>query len=257
MALKVDVARRLPGPPVAFNTQDWWVTGAAFPGESLITVGTIHGKVFEHNIKGGEISPFTEYGGNPIAFRRPIDRWVIKRTNTYYVGLCDGSVVSHAKSFNPGPVLSEPHPETGPPVAARPEDNHVLAIGQNIAVIRHDGEVFRHRLNDPGVEPSIQPALPVQGPRVASRVQDRWVFSGQVKPGSFEIFVITSRGEVWSHTVQMINGDIKQIDEAVQLNKDGPQVGFNAQDRFVVFSDGKLVVITEDGEVWAHALIEA
>ncbi|MBB4898529.1 hypothetical protein FHS37_002587 [Streptomyces griseostramineus] len=55
----------------------------------------------------------------------------------------------------------------------------------------------------------------------------------------------------------MTNGDIKQIDEALQLNKDGPQVGSNTQDRFVVFSDGKIVVITENGEVWAHALIEA
>ncbi|MYU29588.1 MULTISPECIES: hypothetical protein [Streptomyces] len=240
---------------MAFNTQDWWVTGAGHTGEAPITVGTIHGEAWEHSIAGGNITPAKKYGGVRIGFRRPIDRWVIKRTITWMVGLCDGNVFSQVKSVAPDgtPVLSAPthmNP-SGPRVAANPVDNHVLAIGGNIVVITHDGQVFAHRLSDT----AIGPGKPVPGARVAFRTADRWVVAGQARPGAeHEIFVITSNGEVWANTVHMSGGDIQEIGQSHRLA--GPGVGFRAQDRWVVLSGGKFVVITENGEAWVNDILE-
>ncbi|MER0245780.1 hypothetical protein AAHZ94_28165 [Streptomyces sp. HSW2009] len=249
MSTKVSGAHQALGPPVAFNTQDWWVAGKTRIEGLGIVVGTVNGDAFEHHIIDGSISAARKYAGSPIAFHRPIDRWVARTGNsTFMVGLVDGSVFQHSIEFiSPNPVLGAPKKLAGPPVAARPPDMHVLSIGSQIAVILNDGAVFAHQLTVNG----IQPAVRVTGPPVASRTWDRWVISGNVSAGSGdEIFVITSSGDVWVHQYNSNLGGIPSIGPAHKL--DGPPVAFRTQDRWVLMSGGKIVVITELGEVFIH-----
>ena len=63
MSTRVGTGREIPGPPVAFNTQDWWVRGKGVFEATTVIVGTIFGEVFENVIENTEIKPAVQYGG--------------------------------------------------------------------------------------------------------------------------------------------------------------------------------------------------
>jgi hypothetical protein len=233
------------------------VAGLTFQAQgTVVHVGTIFGDLFRHSILlQGEpaVGPAVKYSGSKIGVRRPIDNWVVRGNNTFLVGLVDGSVFRHTEGSG-GPSLFEltaPVQLSGPPVAARPPDKHVVSVAQDIVVITHDGGVFPHRLINPN---RIEPLGKATGPPVASNARDRWVIAGQVglPNARDEIFVITSAGEVFAHQYNANPGGVPSVGPATKLN--GPPVALNAQDRWVLLSGAQIVVITDAGAVFVHAV---
>ena len=258
MSTRVGTGREIPGPPVAFNTQDWWVRGKGVFEATTVIVGTIFGEVFENVIENTEIKPAVQYGGSKMAFNRPTDKWVTSANRTFLVGLVDGSVFLNSVRGLTPPHIDDPVELTGAAVAARPQDKHVLMfdneVGFDIVVITSDGGVFVHRLSfpGPGITPVIEPAVPATGPPIGSNVEDRWVIAGQVDSFSphEEIFVITSAGVVTSYRYNANTGGVPSIGRATKLT--GPPVAANVQDRWVLVSGGRIVVITDKGKVSLH-----
>lgn len=256
MSTVVSAGREIPGPPVAFNTQDWWVRGKGLFEASSVIVGTIFGEVFENVIENTGIKPAVKYSGARMALNRPMDRWVISENRTFLVGLADGRVFLHSVRALPGDI--QPAVKlSGPPVAARPPDKHVLMVGHqggfDIVVILHDGGVFVHRLTSSGGSaPVIGSAVKATGPPVAFNTVDRWVITGRVNPNNprQEIFVINSDGAVFSHPYNANPGGVPSVGAANKLT--GPPVASNAHDRWVLMSGGRIVVITDRGKVFLH-----
>jgi hypothetical protein len=228
---------------------------------TTVIVGTINGDVFEHVITDTEIKRAVKYSGSRMASNRPKDQWVTSANRTFLVGLDDGSVFLHSVRGLTPPHIDDPVKLTGAAVAAQPQDKHVLmfdnGVGFDIVVITSGGGVFVHRLTfpGPGITPVIEPAVPATGPPIGSNVEgqaDRWVTAGQVdrlNPHE-EIFVITFPGVVTSYRYKANIGGVPSIGRATNLT--GPPVAANVEDRWVLVSGGRIVVINKKGKVSLH-----
>ena len=64
--------------------------------------------------------------------------------NRIMVNLNDGKVFVHDVTSN---IIGVPFQLGGPPVAANPNDKHVLVMGNRILVILNDGRVFVHDIS--------------------------------------------------------------------------------------------------------------
>src|SRR5262249_52972993 len=116
-------------------------------------------------------------------------------------------------------------------------------MGNRILVITQDGRVFAHVVTATAIEPAIQ----LSGPPVAANPQDRWVLvSGN------QLLVITTDGRVFAHTVT------DHVEPAYQLGSPSgtppPPVAANPQDKWVLVKGSQIVVITEEGRVFAHEI---
>jgi len=260
MSTRVGTGREIPGDPVAFNPQDWWVRGRGVFDATTVIVGTTQGEVFEHVIEN-TVKPAVQYSGSPMAFNRPTDKWVTSANRTFLVGLVDGSVFLHSVRGRTSPHIDDPVKLTGAAVAAQPQDTHVMMFdngpGFDIVVITSGGGVFVHRLTfpGPGITPVIEPAVPATGPPIGHNVEgqeDRWIIAGQVDSFSphEEIFVITFPGVVTSYRYNPNIGGVPSIGRATNLT--GPPVATNPQDRWVLVSGGRIVVINKEGKVTLH-----
>jgi len=257
MSTRVSAGREIPGPAVAANTQDWWVSGKGLFEATTVIVGNLAGQVSEHVITDTEIKPADQYSGSRFGHNRPMDRRVTSESRTFLIGLADGRVFLSVVRGLPGGHIDPPVKLSGPLVAARPPDKHVLMVendvGFDIVVITHDGGVFVNRLiPSGGGTPAIGPAVRATGSPVAFNTQDRWVISGKVNRFNprEEFFVITSAGEVFSNEYKSNPGGVPSVGPATKLT--GPPVAPNAQDRWVLMSGGRIAVITDRGKVFVH-----
>jgi hypothetical protein len=150
------------------------------------------------------------------------------------------------------PHIAEAIQLNGPKVGGNPEDRWVFTVAYGIAVITNDGRVFAHRVSKRGVEPAVQ----LRSPRTAANPEDRWVIHQ-----SNRVYVITADGRVYVHPLHLTPADTDPpfadrfpdgVEEARQLQ--GPKVAANPQDRRVLITGNRILVITDAGDVYAHRI---
>jgi hypothetical protein len=173
------------------------------------------------------------------------DRHVLRIRDRIVVITGGGGVFAHdlapdSREVGPASQL------TGPKVDA--QRKFVIALGDSIAVIHADGRVFSHPVGAREVGAASQ----LTGPKVGAKPQDKFVLGLGGPPG--EIAVITRDGRVFVHPILIDSHNKLVVGDARQ--RSGPKVAANPQDKFVLAMarSQRLVVITEDGGVFAHDL---
>jgi hypothetical protein len=286
MSSSIKPAQKREPARVATNTHDWWV--ATHPWNADFFVGTVHGNVFRHGNQPDSLGHGNHINGdqpgkprNLVGWNHPIDKWVRVGFRHIYVGRADGAVFRHSLVGDTiGPAL----PMTGPPIGARPQDNHVLLFSrpsssefEYLMVITIDGEATAYQIDPLGNPPDTISEFPHEtdpnpayNHRVGFNKMDRWVVNDSDMKRQ-EIFVITSGGDVWAHliTLPIAGGGPVKIGEPRLLNEHGPKVAIYPRDRWVTagyyhhLSDNAppgtlppkaLHVINDRGEVFSHAL---
>jgi hypothetical protein len=200
-------------------------------------------------------APFALGGGQRVAANAH-DKWVVAGNDHIAVITDDGRVFVH---LTDGKTLQAPYQlATDAPVAASTNDHFVFDLGDAMMVVTKDGQVFIHDIRREVPPPStfgfgkpvgVSVARRISDPtiKVAANPQDKHVLLG---PG--KILVITDNGSVFSHD---FNLSTNKIDAAVQLTPPTIKVAANPQDKHVLsFGGNKILVITDDGSVFAHGL---
>lgn len=187
----------------------------------------------------------------PSVAARPEDKWVLTVAGGILVVTSDGRVFGHQLSDT---RIRDAVQLSAPKTAANPQDRWVDWANNYVTVITESGRVFVHRLHIPDesvfvdVFPDrVEDARELPGPDVAANLQDKWVsvYGGR-------IFVITDDGSVFVHPLHPNGGVPDRVEDAFQLA--GPPVAANAQDKWVLISNSRIYVITEDGSVFMHSL---
>jgi hypothetical protein len=142
----------------------------------------------------------------------------------------------------------------GQHVAANPQDNFVDTGSDHILVVTRLGEVFVHMVSARFVAAPFQ--LATAAPVGANTGVDRFLFDLDTK-----IMVITTQGRVFVHDLQRRPVPPNTLGEgvpfAVSVAREitgGVFVAANPQDRHVILAGGRILVITDDGSVFAHDL---
>ena len=132
------------------------------------------GRVFARNVDfstntiGGEV----QLEGPPVAAAIARDKWVVTHDNQIVVITTEGQVWSHTiieDVIRPAQFMPNP---SGPPVAANPQDKHVLVVNR-LLVVTDTGDVFSHAL----APTSVGAFQPLPGARVGTSPQDKWVLA--------------------------------------------------------------------------------
>ena len=148
---RVEDARELPGPNVAANPQDKWVS--VYGGR--IFVITDDGSVFVHPLHFDDgvpdrVEDAFQLAGPPVAANAQ-DKWVLISNSRIFVIIEDGSVFMHSLT---GDAITAAKRLDGPPVAAQDIDRWALTWddASRLTVITEDGRVFTHALVPTGSE---------------------------------------------------------------------------------------------------------
>lgn len=238
--LRILDAYQLQGVKVGANPQDKWV----LEGYTSLVVITQYGDVFGHDLVPDAEGHLTvgaavQFEGPKVAANPP-DKWVLNLGDHLVVVTQDGGVFGH--TFDGATAIGEPFKFQGQPVGSRTEDRWVLRHGDRLIVITEDGGVFGHELDIAGKV--VGDAYPFQGPNVAANQPDHWVLI------AFDtILVVTTDGGVFAHDLDLRGRAISQ-----PYAVDSPPVAAGARDKWVIIDEpgGEIVVITEDGDVFAH-----
>lgn len=192
--------------------------------------------------------------GAPVAFQEQ-DNWVVVMEKRIVVITRDGGVFVH--DLDPSSrEISQAHVYRGPKVAANPQDRWVFHLPPGeIGVITNEGRLFSHGLDWSARE--VAPArtwrsLQGQDNRVGFNPEDWWVQS----PTIASLTVGTRAGAVFGHSTFPHSSE---IGPGHRINPGGPKVGYNPGDRFALYmSNGNfIVIITDDGSVWAHKTVSS
>lgn len=182
-----------------------------------------------------------------------VDDWIVVITK-------DGGVFVHDVIRSPLPPMSfgrgTPKSVSAPrringavPVAANPQDEHVLLYHGQIVVITRTGGVFGHDLDlsKGTVGPPFQFAP--ASIKVAANPQD-----AHVLPWPDKILVVTKSGEIFAHELRG-----RTVGAPFQLAPASTKVAALPQDKRVLAlqARGELAVITTDGSVFGHDLFPA
>jgi hypothetical protein len=141
--------------------------------------------------------------------------------------------------------------QLGRDVGANPQDRWIVTVPYGIAVITSDGRVFAHPLGD-----AVAPAVQLPAPATAANDVDRFVLNDGNR-----LFVITRDGRVFVHPLRpgpattepaFAERFPEAVEEAHQLT--GELVAAKPQDKWVLAAGNRLLVITEDGHVFAHPI---
>jgi hypothetical protein len=228
-------AFRLAGPPVAHNPNDHFVVTMGYS----IRVITNEGQVWGHDVDGTTIGEAFRLAGPPVAYN-PGDHFVVTMGHWIVVITNEGQVWGHAAIA----TIGEAFRFTGPPVAYNPGDHFVVAMGHWIVVITNEGQVWGH-----AAIATIGEAFRFTGPPVAYNPGDHFVVTMGTR-----ILVITNDGQVWAHDVDVTTkrDDALAPTIGAAFSFTGPQVAYNANDHFVVTMGHRILVITNDGQVWGN-----
>lgn len=170
--------------------------------------------------------PWQSYANTSVA-TRPEDKWVVydKNRGRILVIKENGELWAHALGTYIGAAYRV---SAWPPVAAQPEDNHVLAIGDYLYVITKRGRVFAHRLFDYSVNTAFEletPTLDVAGALPPESPKEHFVFAANGR-----IVRVTKTGRVFSHNV-FPTANPPRVDAGVELTlSPGLRIGTAAQD---------------------------
>jgi hypothetical protein len=141
----------------------------------------------------------------------------------------------------------------GQRVAANPQDKWVSTGSDHIAVVTSPGDVFVHMVSANFIEAPFQLATATP---VGANAEDRFLFNLDTR-----IVVVTRTGRVFVHDLQRAPQPPDSFLQGAPIAVSAPReitggvfVAANPQDRHVLFSQGRLLVITADGSVFAHTL---
>jgi hypothetical protein len=227
---------RFIGPPVAHNPNDHFVVTMG----TRILVITNDGHVYGHDVNGTTIGEAFRLAGPPVA-HNPHDHFVVTMGDSIRVITNDGQVWGHDVD---GTTIGEAFRLAGPPVAYNPGDHCVVTMGHWIVVITNEGQVWGH-----AAIATIGEAFRFTGPPVAYNPSDHFVVTMGTR-----ILVITNDGQVWAHDVDVTTkrDDALAPTIGAAFRFTGPQVAFNPNDHFVVTMGDRILVITNDGQVWGN-----
>jgi hypothetical protein len=133
-----------------------------------------------------------------------------------------------------------------------PDAKYVLDGGNTnlVFVVNKKGEVWLHVVSSGGVGTGQK----LNGPSLFGGPNDKYVVYDDF--GHPSILVITIQGEVWAHDLSNASGGgFDTVGAGHKLN--GPALFGGPNDKYVVRSEGRLLVVNTLGEVWAHDLSNA
>jgi hypothetical protein len=160
----------------------------------------------------------------------------------------------HVHSLRHSSLDAQVQYPTRAPFATLPTDKWVLGRFNQLLVINEAGDVHLHQLNTDacGSAICVQPSalLNGNGIRVGASPEDKWVMT----MGRENVLVITKDGRVFRHRVT------STVEPAVALVAQAGQklmpIGTNPRDKWVLAVRNRLLVVTHDGRVFAHTIVD-
>lgn len=209
---------RYDGPAIGFNPVDKFMVSIGH----LLVVITSGGSVFGALVNGRTIGPVSQIASGKIGFN-PQDRFMVAMGHTLAVITNDGDVFganvrSHVIGiFDPVDPLA-PHllawnldPVTqfgGAKIGFNPQDRFMVAMGQTLAVITNDGNVFVSDVHDSQVGPvsqiSLDPPLP---PIPDSQILDSGSITSGLSIGGFARLFISKTGD-YTFSGKLVDGGL-------------------------------------------------
>ena len=247
----------LAGPAIGLAPEDKWV----LPYKDKALVVRSDGYVWYQTISftgvGGynALPPHVQPSGYvPLVAVNPLDKWVVPdpKRDRILVVTADGRVYAHGVTDH---IEAPNHLSTPAPVAARPEDNWVLVVGDRLIVITKRGLVYGHPITGPDGN-TIAPATLLSDPAnpdtlVAGTIPpgtptERWVFAD-----GDNIMTVTGQGAVYAHPIAPVQIPGQPAVGRWQWVSGYPQVkvGWSDNDRWLLpihtgSGDDLLVAIT-------------
>jgi Domain of unknown function (DUF4185) len=251
----VDAPVALAGPAIGLAREDKWI----LPYNDRALIIRSDGYVWYQTISltgvGGynALPPRVQPSGYvPLVAVNPLDKWVVPdpKRNRLMVVTADGRVFAHLVTDH----IEVPYQLSTPaPVAARPEDNWVLVVGDRLIVITKRGLVYGYQITGPDGK-TLAPATMLSDPAdpdtlVAGTVPpatptERWVFAD-----GDNIMTVTGRGVVYAHHIVPVQVPGRPAVEKWQWFSGYQQVGWSDNDRWLLpihsgSRDDLLVAIT-------------
>jgi hypothetical protein len=137
----------------------------------------------------------------------------------------------------------------GSKIGFNPQDRFMLMTdASTLAVITQEGNVFGTNVNL--AVPELGPVFQFGGSKIGFNPQDRFMvainrFGADGSNIGGTLAVITQEGKVFGTDVDKESRTLGPV-----FQFEGPKIGFNPQDRFMVAIGGTLAVITQEGNVF-------
>jgi hypothetical protein len=204
------------------------------------------GEVWARDLSANSIGPGVKLAG-PALFGGSDDRFVVASQNSIAVVTMSGALWRRqVDDISVGPGVQH-----GGSLFGGPDAKYVVDGGscRAVFVVNSAGEVWAHAL---GLK-SIGVGNRLNGPSLFGGPNDKYVVYDD---RNRRILVVNTRGEVWAHDMA---GNAAQgacgfdgVGGGYRLNGSGLFGGPN--DKYVVASGGRLLVINAMGEVWARSM---
>jgi len=216
----------------------------AFAQGAKLAVINASGEVWARDLSGNSVGPGVKLAG-PGLFGGPDDQFVVASQNSIAVVTTSGVLWRrHVDDNSVGNGVRHSGSLFGGPDA-----KYVVDGGhcQAVFVVNNGGEVWAHALGPR----SVGVGSKLNGPSLFGGPNDKYVVYDDLYK---RLLVVNTRGEVWAH--DMMGGapqgvcGFDTVGDGYKLN--GPALFGGPNDKYVVASGGRLLVINAMGEVWAR-----
>ena len=185
-----------------------------------------------------------------IAFN-PQDKYLLALGNTLAVVITKGNVFGHEVT---GRTLGPAFPFSGTvfPLGLgvpNPSDKFMLVMGNRIITSQKDGNIGFQRFDVGGR--SINPGFMFTGAKVGFNPNDRFM----TVMGN-RLIVTTNEGNVFGHDVSFGQVPFESGHIFPAFPFSGAKVAFNPQDRWLLTLGNMLLVVTKEGNVFGHEVVE-
>jgi hypothetical protein len=209
----------------------------------ITDVGNVYGT--DVDFDNHTLGPVYQFNGAKIGYNYPQDRFMMQQDNYLLVtnnGNVYGAQVDVANQYiDPVSQLEVAR------IGYNPQDRFMVATAGSLFVITNTGNVYCETNNGP-----VSPLLPA---KIGYNPQD-WSMVGIgnrlaviTRPGN------ASGSNVYASAIQFASGLAmvpESLDPVYQLN--GAKIGYNPQDRFMVYGANTLFVITNTGDVYGSVI---
>jgi hypothetical protein len=209
----------------------------------ITDVGNVYGT--DVDFDNHTLGPVYEFNGAKIGYNYPQDRFMMQQDN-YLLVTNNGNVYAAQVDVANHDVYPVSQLEVAR-IGYNPQDRFMVATSGSLFVITNTGDVYSETNSGP-----VSPVLPA---KIGYNPQD-WSMVGIgnrlaviTRPGS------ASGSNVYASVIEFTSGLVgvpKSLDPAYQLN--GAKIGYNPQDRFMVYGGNTLFVITNTGDVYGSVI---
>ena len=216
----------------------------AFAQGAKLAVINASGEVWARDLSGNSVGPGVKLTG-PGLFGGPDDQFVVASQNYIAVVTTSGALWRRYVDDN---SVGNGVRHSGS-LFGGPDAKYVVDGGRchAVFVVNNGGEVWAHALGPK----SVGIGSKLNGPSLFGGPNDKYVVYDDLYK---RLLVINTRGEVWAHDMR---GSASQgtcgfdtVGGGYKLN--GPGLFGAPNDKYVVASGGRLLVINAMGEVWAR-----